>query len=135
MAFWKPKNKSRAAGQVLAADLLKAVPQANRAATITDKDDGTIMASVPMRRPDYLVPPLSWLLPFTAVRKIQLDRIGTDVFNLCDGVRTVERIVETFASLHKLTFREAQLSISQFMRMMVQRGLIALGRKEHDTGA
>jgi hypothetical protein len=64
-----------------------------------------------------------------------LDRIGSFVLSLCDGHRTVESIIESFASSHKLSFREAQLPVTQFMQELTQRGVIALVGLEEDDNA
>jgi hypothetical protein len=46
----------------------------------------------------------------------------------------VERIVESFAADHKLTFREAQLSVTQFLRMLTERGVVAIVGLEQKAG-
>jgi len=120
--------------RIPAGEMLQAVPHRNRAMQLTRRSDGTALAAVPMRRPRYLVPPLSWLLPYSTHRRVELDRLGAKVLDLCDGQRTVECVIEKFAADHKLSFREAQLSVTQFLSQLLQRGLIALvGRKKgHD---
>jgi len=87
--------------------------------------EGGAVVSVPMRRPSWMVPPLSWVFPFSSHRRVQLDRVGLGVLDLCDGLRTVEGIIEQFAADNKLSYREAQLPVTQFMRMLLQRGLVA----------
>ena len=114
-----------------AGDFLRAVPHPNEAMTVTPRPDGAVVAAVPMKRPKYLVPPISWVLPFSPVRRVELDRLGASVLAMCDGRRTVEKIIEKFAAGHKLTFREAQLSVTQFLRQLTQRGLVVIvGLKE-----
>jgi len=116
-----PSKRTRYAG-----DFLRAVPHVNEAMTLTPHPDGAVVAAVPMKRPRYLVPPLSWVLPFSPVRKVELDRLGASVLEMCDGRRTIEKIIEIFAGAHKLTFREAQLSVTQFLRQLTQRGLVVI---------
>jgi len=107
-------------------DLLKAVPVANEAMETDYRGDGTVLVSVPMRRPKWLAPPISWLLPYSSHRRVELDRPGAQVLKMCDGKRTVERIIEEFAAMHKLTFRESHLAVTQFLRMLTERGVIAV---------
>jgi len=92
---------------------------------IHDRDGGGAVASVPMRRPSWLVPPISWLIPFSSHRRVRLDRIGLSVLDLCDGRRTVEGIIEQFAARNKLSYREAQLPVTQFLQMLLARGMVA----------
>ncbi len=112
--------------------VLRAVPYRNEAMEITDRPDGGLVASIPMRRPKFLVPPISWLLPYSSHRRVQLDALGAGVLRMCDGKSTVETLIERFASQHQLTFREAQISVTQFLRQMAQRGLVAIIGKNRD---
>jgi hypothetical protein len=108
------------------ADLLAAVPMQNASADLTDGPGGKLLVAVPLKRPGWLVPPISWVLPFSSHRRVELDEIGAAVFRACNGERTVEEIIEAFAARHALDFREAQLPVTQFLRQMTQRGLIVL---------
>jgi hypothetical protein len=110
---------------VTAADFLASVPHRNEAMEITRKGRATV-AAVPVRRPSWLVPPISWILPFSSHRRVELDEVGAGVLEMCNGRNTVETIIEKFAADHKLSFREAQLPVTQFLRMLTQRGLVAV---------
>lgn len=119
------KQADKSHEQVAAGKLLSAVPQPNSAMK-TERTAEGLLVSVPMRRPGWLVPPLSWILPFSSVRRVQLDSAGSAVLDLCDGRRTVEQIIEAFAREHKLSFREAQLAVTEFLRQLVKRGIVAI---------
>jgi len=112
--------------RVWTARMLKAVPYVNRAMQQTPRPKGAVLASVPMKRPRYLVPPLRWVLPFSGQRRVELDAVGAEVLRLCDGQRTVESIIESFAAAHRLTFREAQLPVTQFLQQLAERGIVAI---------
>ncbi len=105
--------------------LLSAVPQKNQAAEIARAGEGAVV-SVPVRRPRWLIPPVSWVLPWSTHRRVELDGAGTAVLELCDGRRNVEEVIEIFAREHKLGFRESQLAVTQFLRELLRRGIIAL---------
>jgi hypothetical protein len=57
-------------------------------------------------------------------RKLQLDGLGTEVWNLLDGVRSVRRIIGIFAESHRLPQREAEIAVTQFLRQLGRRGII-----------
>ena len=116
-----PKRKKPAAGE-----LLRGIPHRNNAMKLTQPTRRTTLVEVPLRRPKYLIPPFSWVLPFSSHRRVELDALGTDVLNLCDGARTVERIFEIFAQNHKLSFRESQLAVTKFLQMLSERGIVAI---------
>ena len=59
-------------------------------------------------------------------KKLQLDALGTSVWDLVDGNRSVKRIVRIFAETHRLENREAEISVTQFIRELGRRGLIGL---------
>ena len=60
------------------------------------------------------------------IRKLQLDELGTAVWDLLDGKRTVRRIVSEFANTHQLHPKEAEVSVTQFLRDLGKRGIIGL---------
>jgi len=116
-----------------AARFLQAVPYLNQAMDVRHRLDGSALASIPIPRPKYLVPPLSWILPFSPHRRVELERVGAGVLRMCDGKRTIEAIVEQFAASHKLSFREAQLPVTQFLRQLMQRGLVVIVGKDEEA--
>ena len=59
-------------------------------------------------------------------KKLQLDAMGTAVWDLVDGERSVGRIVQIFAENHRLGNREAEISVTSFIRELGQRGLLGL---------
>ena len=60
-------------------------------------------------------------------RKLQLDALGTSVWDLVDGKRSVRTIIQIFAKAHRLENREAEVSVTSFIRQLGQRGLLGLG--------
>jgi hypothetical protein len=60
------------------------------------------------------------------IKKLQLDLMGTAVWDLVDGKRSVRRIVQIFAEDNRLENREAEISVTRFIRELGQRGLLGL---------
>ncbi len=119
----KDKTQQRS---VDSGDFLHATPRTNEAMEVSPLRDGGALAKIPMRRPRWLVPPISWVLPFSYRRRIRLDAVGADVLNLCDGINRVETVIEKFAAANKLSFREAQLPVTQFLQQLTERGLVVI---------
>jgi hypothetical protein len=109
-----------------AAELLDAVPVQNEAVRTEPQAGGGLVLRVPIKRRWYARPPISWILPFSRDRAVGLDRLGREVWEACDGDRTVEEIVETFSAAHELRFHEARISVMQFLRGLTRRGLVVL---------
>jgi hypothetical protein len=59
-------------------------------------------------------------------RKLELDALGSQVWELIDGSRTTAQVIEEFARLHNISGQEAEQSITLFLRELGRRGLIAL---------
>ncbi len=60
-------------------------------------------------------------------KKLQLDALGTSVWDLVDGRRSVGSIIRIFAKTHRLENKEAEVSVTSFIRQLGQRGLLGLG--------
>ena len=59
-------------------------------------------------------------------KKLQLDQLGTEVWKLIDGNRSVRMIIRSFAESNQLQVREAEVAVTQFIRQLGKRGLIGL---------
>ena len=59
-------------------------------------------------------------------RKIQLDSLGVDVWSLLDGEKNVKTIIKEFAALHTLNYKEAEISVTLFLRYLGEKGLIGI---------
>jgi hypothetical protein len=60
------------------------------------------------------------------IKKLQLDVLGTSVWDMVDGSRSVRQIIQIFAETHRLENREAEVSVTRFIRELGQRGLLGL---------
>ena len=114
--------------------MLEATPLRNAAAAVEADGAEGLRVTVPTARPRWLVPPLSWLMPVRRTRRVRLDRIGARVWALCDGARTVEAVVEAFAAAYNLTFHEARVAVTGYLRQLVQRGALAIEMPAEDPG-
>ena len=106
--------------------MLAARPVRNAAAVVTRRGDGRVSLTVRRELPGWLVPPVSWVIHLKPTRTFALDRLGTQVWGLCDGERTVEAIVDAFAAEHRLTFHEARVAVGGYLRSLVARGALAM---------
>ena len=107
--------------------MLKAVMLQNQAARITESNpDGSLSLAVPTRRPDYLFPPLSWVIRPPKERITILDPIGAALWRACDGRQTVEDLVVKFAMEHRLSFHESRVSVTGYITSLLQRGALAV---------
>jgi hypothetical protein len=121
-----PKVRVASTGEaVTPAEVLDMVPTVNQAMRIEVQESG-LQLWLPLRLRWWMKPPLSWVLPYRKEKGIALDALGRQVLEACNGEVTVERIVEDFAECHQLRFHEARESVLVFLRMLVERRVIAL---------
>ena len=62
----------------------------------------------------------------TQTKKLQLDVLGTAVWDQLDGKRSVRKVIQQFANKHHLHPKEAEKSVTQFLRDLGKRGIIGL---------
>jgi len=62
----------------------------------------------------------------TFIRKVQLDLLGVDIWSLIDGKNNVQTIIKKFAGLHTLNYKEAEISVTLFLRSLGKKGLISI---------
>ncbi len=60
------------------------------------------------------------------MRRLELDALGSSVWQMVDGQQTVADIVEQFRNTHQLGAREAELSVTGFLKDLGSRSLIAM---------
>lgn len=64
--------------------------------------------------------------PEPMVKRIELDELGSAVWRLIDGRRTVRQIVGEFQSAYRLGRKEAEVSVTAFLRELGRRGILGL---------
>lgn len=118
---------------------LQARPIRNPALKWTELDNGEVRIVLP-RRKDATGKLLAVLFHIPKSRPVNLDVVGARVWALCDGEHTVADIAEALTEEHKLHRREAEVSLTEFLRMLGKRNMVAfvvpkefLGEDEGDT--
>jgi len=109
----------------MAVDLLKAIPLRNSAAKFEELSDG-VLVTIPMARRWLFRAPLTWILKLNPNKRIQLDAMGAWVLSRCDGRSRIEDVIEQVMEHYKLSFQEARAAVLQFMKMLVERGVVAV---------
>jgi hypothetical protein len=105
-------------------------PVKNVQVTETRLENGTIMLCYPVRTSPWvesLIRRFSKTPQKQILKKVQLDILGSAVWELMDGNRPVKQIAEEFARQFQLHPKEAEVSVTQFIRMLGKRGMIGLG--------
>lgn len=70
-------------------------------------------------------------------QRILLDKLGSEVWSMCDGKNTVEDMIQKFSARHKLNRKEAETSMITYLKQMAEKGLIGFAvpkKKEVKNG-
>ncbi len=125
---WSRKADRRAL--ISRADALGCTPVKNRHVRESHLESGEVVVHYPVAVHPWMARLVRFLGNETAatprVRKLQLDALGSAVWEMIDGKRSLRRIVAAFAAAHQLEAREAEIAVTQFVRELGRRGLIGL---------
>jgi hypothetical protein len=103
---------------------LQARPIRNPALKWEELDNGEVQVVLP-RRKDVVGKLLSSVFYVPQSKPISLDVVGARVWKLCDGEHTVHDLTEALMEEHKLHRREAEVSLTEFLRMLGKRNMVA----------
>jgi hypothetical protein len=78
------------------------------------------------RRSDRFGNLVAQLFRLPDFRKLELDEIGSDVWEMCDGTNTVESLTKAVCTKYRLNRRQSETSVTAYLRMLAERRLIAL---------
>ncbi len=110
-------------------EALACIPKQNETATWTELEDGNIIFT-------YAIPLSRFFQALhrkftknsieTPTKRLELDAMGSYVWKLIDGERSVGTIISTFAQEYKVSNMEAETAVTSFIKTLGQRGFIGL---------
>jgi len=124
---WPKKTGRRAL--ITRADALGCTPVKNRHVRESHLESGEVVVHYPVAVHPWVARLVRFLGKEAASPrdgKLQLDALGTAVWGMIDGERSLRRIVAAFAASHRLETREAEIAVTQFVRELGRRGLVGL---------
>jgi hypothetical protein len=104
--------------------MLRAFAHQNRAAHVERGPHGEVSVGVERKR--RLPAPLVWIVPFQKQSVTRLDAVGSRIWSLCDGRRTVGQVVDAIATEYQLTFHESRVAVTGYIKTLLQRGVLAI---------
>jgi len=102
---------------------MSARPIRNPSLKWRENDDGEAVIVLP-RRTDWVGKALAWMFFVPEARPIALDDVGTFVWQNCDGGQAVSKLIDLLCAEYQLGKREAELSLTEFLKMLGKRGMI-----------
>ena len=108
---------------------LDMVPVRNQSVEQTATEDGLVRLSYPLAiKPWFgkLADSVGLWDKRPMIKQLELDEMGSFTWNLIDGQRSVREVARAFADRYQVQPREAELSVTAFIKTIGQRGLIGL---------
>ncbi len=102
---------------------LDAIPVLNGGFVPEARADGALDLVIRAPRRKSL---LSRFMPPTVEQRFKLDELGTFVYGLINGTRTVEQIMDAFTERYRLNKRETEISVAAFLRLLGERKIISI---------
>lgn len=126
MKLFKTRDR---APEISREQALRLKPVKNKLVEETRLESGVILLSYPVGQRPWiasLIKRFSGASEKPIVKKLELDLLGSSVWALVDGKRSVKQIAREFSQKHNLHAKEAEVSVTQFIRQLGQRGLLGL---------
>lgn len=122
-------RKNSIPGPVSRTDALKCRPVKHPRISEETLEAGVVLVSYPLRTRPWIARIARRLDPGPekpVIKKLQLDEMGSAAWRLIDGRRTVARIIREFRDVYQLHHKEAEVSVTLFIRELGKRGIIGL---------
>ena len=122
-------KKKHTGAEISRFEALNCIPVKNLQARETRGETGLVLLCYPIEIRPWIA---GWIRRFGGssdsgrMRKLQLDELGTAVWDLLDGNRSVEQVIQRFTALQRLHPKEATVAVTLFLRELGKRGLIGL---------
>jgi len=126
-------KQRQAERKLMRSEALNCIPVKSLQIDATQLDSGEIQLAYPTYMRPWFAKLLQGLTGSAATvhtKKLQLDALGTAVWKLLDGKRSVQQVIQQFAVTYSLHPKEAEVAVSQFLRELGKRGLIGMQLKE-----
>jgi len=97
-----------------------------------DKPEGIVL-TITVRSPTQSAM-FSKLFPMPAMREVQLDEIGSEIWRLCDGEHSTADLLDWMRTRYQFSYKEAELGITKYLKELVKRNLVVIvGLKEDEA--
>lgn len=105
-------------------------PGRNSALTWEKQEGGETILTVPQNQKAGRVTRfMARYIGAPSERRVELDEVGSYVWELCDGNHTIETIVQKTSKEYKMSRREAEVSVTMFLQMLHERNFIGFYKK------
>ena len=102
---------------------LEGIPVFNQDVSFETDEAGRVLIKARYARGKGL---LARFRPPVLERNVRLDEIGSYVFKLIDNRRSTLELIDLFLDKYRVNRREATLSVVEFLKALVKRGIVSI---------
>ena len=103
--------------------MLSSKPARNEALEWEKNDDGEVRITV-TRQDTWKVRLISKVFYIPRKRKITLDEVGSEVWQMCNGRTTVAQMIEGLSDKYQLNRKEAEVSLLAYLKTLAQKRFV-----------
>lgn len=107
-------------------DVLDSRPIRNTQIQWETGEQGEVRITLPLKK-TWWAKFLSTILLAPKKKILTLDKLGTKVWNLCDGTKSVEEIINILCRDLNMNRKEIETSLLYYLKQLASKGLIGLG--------
>ena len=110
-------------------EALAGIPQRSPSATWQSLENGDILIEYPLDIKPFFIQLTKRFQKDEGQRptkKLQLDNLGSSVWQMFDGLKDVKTIIKEVSSQSGLSLQESEISVTTFLRQLGGRGLILI---------
>jgi len=127
--FRRKTRHKESAKELTRTDALASIPQKSPSATWEVLENGDILIEYPLNIKPFFIQLANRFHQGEEQRptkKLQLDGMGSKVWQMFDGEKDVKTIIREVSSQSGLSLQESEISVTTFLRQLGRRGLILI---------
>lgn len=97
-------------------------------------DDGDVQVII-ARQDNWKIRMLSKVFYIPKQRKITLDELGSEVWQMCNGSTTVAQMIEGLSSKYQLNRKEAEVSLLTYLKTLGEKRFIGFALEPSERGS
>ena len=103
--------------------MLASRPTRNESLSWENNDNGEVQVAI-KRQETWKVRLLSKFFYIPRQRKITLDEVGSEVWQMCNGRNSVGKMIELLSEKYQLNRKEAEVSLLQYLKTLGQKRFV-----------
>ena len=120
-------TKRRGKTQVDRRQSLAGVPIIYDSVTVEERTPETLTLKIQQTRGEGII---QRFRPAVSTKAFKLDEFGSFVVKQIDNERTVGDIIKNFSQHFGLSYRESEMGVAAFIKMLMKRHIIAVGMQK-----